>query len=659
MLLVTGATGYLGQALVALLVAEGAPVRALVRTPAKAEALPAAVERAAGDLADEDALARALSGCEGVMHLAAGLGSSFDAARENNVAGTRRLLRAAARAGVRRIVHTSSSAAIIDPAGLVSERAANQTALVDPYSVTKAEAEGVIFDAVREGFDARIVNPVNIFGPSPAGALSYNLLFLAFLRGQLAQAVDAPVGWVTAADTARAHLLAYERGEAGRRYVACGEVAPFSAVLNTVAELWGSPRRLVALPPGSELGPEAHPFARRSEVYGKLPPVTIDDAQARALGFTPQPLAAALPETVRWLRAFGNGGGAGAGEGEQVGGQAQVSLPSAQSPLARRAGAGNQGGEGPPAPAGPFPPIAVANVSRWFGAVVAVSDVSFTVQPGITGLLGPNGAGKTTLLRMLAGLLGPSRGNVRVLGQPVRGNPEIYRHITLIMDKEAVYPFLTAREFVTMNAHLQGIRDPAPVEQALATVELADAADRKLGGYSKGMRQRARLAAGLVHNPQVLLLDEPFSGADPRQRVHLMGLVRRLAAEGKTILFSSHILEEVEQLAGEVLVITHGKLAAAGDVGGIRRAMLDRPHRVRIRASDVRALAAGLVFDPAVTGVEMQPEEGRIVVEARELLACAHAIPRVAKATAVRLFEVAPEDESLERVFAYLVGQAG
>lgn len=312
----------------------------------------------------------------------------------------------------------------------------------------------------------------------------------------------------------------------------------------------------------------------------------------------------------------------------------------------------------PPPPSLPQgPAIAVEGVSRWFGAVVAVSDVSFTVGPGITGLLGPNGAGKTTLLRMLAGLLAPSRGIVRVLDQPVRGNPAIYRHITLIMDKEAVYPFYSAREFVRMNAHLQGIHDEAAVEQALATVELTDAADRKLGGYSKGMRQRARLAAGLVHDPRVLLLDEPFSGADPRQRMHLMSLVRRLADDGKTILFSSHILEEVEQLAGEVLVITHGKLAAAGDVGGIRRAMLDRPHRVRIRASDVRALAAGLVFDPAVTGVEMLPEDGRLVVEARELLACAHAIPRVAKATEVRLFEVTPEDESLERVFAYLVGE--
>ena len=297
--------------------------------------------------------------------------------------------------------------------------------------------------------------------------------------------------------------------------------------------------------------------------------------------------------------------------------------------------------------------LRVTGVSRWFGAVVAVNDVSFALAPGITGLLGPNGAGKTTLLRMLAGLLAPSRGEIRLLDQPVRGNPPIYRHLTLIMDKDAIYPFLSGREFVRLNAHLQGIQDEAVVERALATVDLLDAAERKVGGYSKGMRQRIRLAAGLVHDPAVLLLDEPFSGADPTQRAHLMTLVRRLAGEGKTILFSSHILEEVEQLAQEVLVIVGGKLAAAGDVGAIRRAMLDRPHRVRVRASDPRTLAAALLRDPTLVGVELDGEDA-VVLSARELGQCAIALPRAAQATGIRLYEVSPEDESLERVFAYL-----
>jgi len=303
------------------------------------------------------------------------------------------------------------------------------------------------------------------------------------------------------------------------------------------------------------------------------------------------------------------------------------------------------------------PTVEVREVSRWFGPVMALSEVSFSLGPGITGVLGPNGAGKTTLLRLLAGLLAPSRGEVRVLGRPARGNPAIYRHLTLIMDADAVYPFLTAREFVRLNARLHGIRDEATVDAALAMVELTDAADRRLGGLSKGMRQRARLAAGLVHGPTVLLLDEPFSGADPRQRLHLMGIVRRLAEEGRTVLFSSHILEEVERLAHIVLVLVQGKLAAAGTVSAIRGAMLDRPHRMRVRASDPRALAAGLVREPVVTGVELAPEDGRLVVAARELGSCARVIPRAARAAGVRLFEVVPEDESLEKVFAYLVGR--
>ena len=325
---------------------------------------------------------------------------------------------------------------------------------------------------------------------------------------------------------------------------------------------------------------------------------------------------------------------------------------------------GGHAGTSVPSPVAPAPAVGrgttveVTRVSRWFGPVVAVSDVSFALGPGITGLLGPNGAGKTTLLRMLAGVLTPSRGEIRLLGQAVRGNPAVYRHLTLIMDRDAIYPMLTGREFVRLNAHLQGIRDESRVERALATVELLPVAERRMGGYSKGMRQRARLAAGLVHDPEVLLLDEPFSGADPRQRMHLMELLRRLAAEGRTILFSSHILEEVEQLAHKVLVITHGKLAAAGDVGAIRRAMLDRPHRVRVRAGDPRALAAVLVRDPVVTGLELH-DDGYLVVEARELGACALALPRAARSAGIRLFEVVPEDESLERVFAYLVGGRG
>ncbi len=310
MLLVTGATGYLGAALVEVLQRAGHQVRATVRSPARAEILPASVERVAADLSDEDALARAMSGCEGVFHLAAALGASIEDARASNVEGTRRVLRAAVRAGVRRVVHTSSSAAIIEASGLVSEQATGGTALIDPYSVTKAEAEQLVLAAAHEGLDARIVNVVNAYGPSPRGPQRYNRLLLAAVRGELDVIVDARVGWVLAEDVARGHLLAYDHGQTGHRYLLCGEVATFSTVLNRTADLWGSPHRVPVLPPGSDLPADASQFARRSEVYGRLGPVHTDDAQARALGFQPRGIDAGLRLTVDWLKALDLAAGA-------------------------------------------------------------------------------------------------------------------------------------------------------------------------------------------------------------------------------------------------------------------------------------------------------------------------------------------------------------
>ena len=301
MLLVTGATGYLGSALVRLLTEAGRPVRAAIRSEARAWVLPEQVERVFADLGDEQSLVEAMRGCEGVFHLAASLGPSPEDTRRSNVDGTARVLAAAARAGVRRVVYTSSSAAIVAASGLVSEQAPNETALVDPYSTSKAEAEGLVFAAVAEGLDVCIVNPVNVYGPSPYGPGSYNGLFLAAARGEVTEIVDAPVGWVLADDVARAHLLAFEKGEAGRRYVLCGEVARFGTVLDRFAELMGSKHRVTALPPGTTLPDDAPLFARRSEVYGKLGAVHVDDAQARALGFAPRGVDEGLTLTAAWL----------------------------------------------------------------------------------------------------------------------------------------------------------------------------------------------------------------------------------------------------------------------------------------------------------------------------------------------------------------------
>jgi ABC-2 type transport system ATP-binding protein len=286
--------------------------------------------------------------------------------------------------------------------------------------------------------------------------------------------------------------------------------------------------------------------------------------------------------------------------------------------------------------------------------VVAVNDVSFELGPGITGLLGPNGAGKSTILHMLSGLLQPSKGSATVRGEPAWKNPAIYREIGLVPEREVVYPFLSGREFVRLSAQLHGITDAdTATRRAIEEVELTEAMDRKTGTYSKGMKQRVKIAAAIVHNPSVLILDEPFNGADPRQRLRMMDMLRRRASEGATILFSSHILEEVERLATNVLVIVAGRLAASGDFHAIRRLMTDRPHSVMLRCSDNRRFASSLVTEEAVFGVEVNGEQ--IVVRTSDLMAFAYLAPRLARDTGVTLYEISPTDESLESVFSYLV----
>jgi ABC-2 type transport system ATP-binding protein len=300
------------------------------------------------------------------------------------------------------------------------------------------------------------------------------------------------------------------------------------------------------------------------------------------------------------------------------------------------------------------PALEVDHVSRWYGNVVAVNDISFGLGAGVTGLLGPNGAGKSTLLHLMSGLLAPSAGRVLVEGLTAWRRPDMYRHIGLVPEREAVHAFLTGREFARLNARLQGVADPdAAAARAIATVDLTDAADRAIGTYSKGMRQRAKLAGALVHEPTILLLDEPFNGMDPRQRLHMMTLLRSMAAEGRTILFSSHILEEVERLADSVLVVYAGRLAAAGDFRSIRRLMTDRPHTFTVRSSDDRRLAAALMGDSAVFGAELVT--GHVAIRTADYDGFTRALPRIARDIAVTLFEVRPTDDSLESVFSYLV----
>ena len=301
------------------------------------------------------------------------------------------------------------------------------------------------------------------------------------------------------------------------------------------------------------------------------------------------------------------------------------------------------------------PVIRVREVSRWFGSVVAVSDVTFDVLPGITGMLGPNGAGKTTLLRMMTGLAAASTGTVTMFGQPVRDNPALYRRIGVMSEHETVYGFMKGREFVTMMGKLRGVANlEAAVDKAIALVDLADAQHRPMDTYSRGMRQRMRLAATLVHEPDILILDEPLNGADPRQRVHFKHLLRTLAAAGKSIVISSHILEEIEQLADTVLLIVNGKLAASGGFRAIRAALNERPYHVRVISDSPRKLAAAVVTLDSVDAVRVDPD-GALVVLSRKVIDLQVELPRLAKTHSISLRKVEPLDDSLESVFGYLV----
>jgi ABC-2 type transport system ATP-binding protein len=301
------------------------------------------------------------------------------------------------------------------------------------------------------------------------------------------------------------------------------------------------------------------------------------------------------------------------------------------------------------------PVIRVEGVSRWFGSVVAVSDVTFDIMPGVTGLLGPNGAGKTTLLRMMTGLAAVSDGTVTMFGEPVRDNPPLYRRIGVMSEHETVYSFMRGREFVKMMGRLRGVPDlDAAVDRAIDLVDLAKAANLRMGTYSRGMRQRMRLAGTLVHDPEVLILDEPLNGADPRQRVQFQELLRRLAEGGRTIVLSSHILEEVEQVADTVLLIVNGKLAASGGFRAIRAALDQRPYHVRVIADAPRELAAAVVRLPSVEAVNVDPD-GALILLSRNVRDLQVELPRLAQAASISLRRVEPLDDSLESVFGYLV----
>ena len=301
----------------------------------------------------------------------------------------------------------------------------------------------------------------------------------------------------------------------------------------------------------------------------------------------------------------------------------------------------------------PHPTFEVAGVSVWFGPKVAVTELSCSFGPGVTGLLGPNGAGKTTVMRAICGLLPTYRGAIRVLGRNPRHDRSVQRDISLVPEDDAVPGALTARQLVRYAASLHSVRDPIAPEASLAAVGLLDVADRRVAGFSKGMRQRAKIAASLVTQPKVMVLDEPLNGADPVQRAALIGLFQTLGAQGRTVIISSHVLNEVERLASRQLVVIRGRLAAAGGHRAIRDALADRPRSVLVRTTEPRRLAGDLLASEAVQGVSVDGD--KLVISSSHAGDLAELLPVVARRAGARLREVRPLDDSLESVFRELL----
>lgn len=299
--------------------------------------------------------------------------------------------------------------------------------------------------------------------------------------------------------------------------------------------------------------------------------------------------------------------------------------------------------------------VEIDDVSVWFGAKVALSELSCSFGPGVTGLLGPNGAGKTTLMRVMTGLIGVNQGTVRIEGLNPRSDRQVHARMALVPEDEAVPTGLTARQFVGYVADLYRVTERDAPDKALANVAMLEDGDRRVDGFSKGMRQRTKIAAALVTDPQVLVLDEPLNGADPVQRLHLIELFKKLGTDGRTVIVSSHVLNEVERMAERVIVLMHGRLAAAGDRRAIRDAMDDRPRHVLVRSDDGRRLAASLIGLESVAGVTFDTSRDGLVIQTVQARDLATALPRLARESSVRLLEVRALDDSLESLFRELV----
>ena len=325
----------------------------------------------------------------------------------------------------------------------------------------------------------------------------------------------------------------------------------------------------------------------------------------------------------------------------------------AASPVAPGANSGTP--EAPPVVARSI--VTADHVSKWYGQVIGLNDVTVNVPPGVTGLLGPNGAGKSTFMKLITGQLTPSKGQVRVLGERIWDNPALYARIGFCPEQDAFYDRMTGFEWLTALVRLNGHDETAAreaAERALVTVELMEAAHKKIGAYSKGMRQRVKLAQAIVHDPELLILDEPLSGMDPLGRRRTMRLVREWAKQGKSVLVSSHILHEVESMTANILLINNGRILAEGNVHQIRNLIDTHPHSVYIRAADPRGLAREFLRHDDLLSVRF--EAGAMIVEtAKPDEFYGRLTDLVAAGVGGIVDEVTSPDDNLQAVFKYLV----
>ena len=309
-------------------------------------------------------------------------------------------------------------------------------------------------------------------------------------------------------------------------------------------------------------------------------------------------------------------------------------------------------------PAGPLPPIVTAeHVSKWYGQVIGLNDVTLTLPPGITGLLGPNGAGKSTFLKLITGQLKPSKGTITVLGEPIWRNPGLYFRMGFCPEQDAFYERMTGLEWVSALVRLNGVSesDAATMgRRALDLVDLADAAGKKIGAYSKGMRQRVKMAQALVHDPALLILDEPLAGMDPIGRRKTIKMIKEWGRAGKSVIVSSHILHEIEAMTANILLINQGRILAEGNVHQIRDLIDEHPHTVYIKADQTRALAREFLAYEDVLSLRFE-NDAVVVQTGRPDAFYARLTDLAASGNLGTIHEVTSPDDNLQAVFQYLV----